>query len=85
MIKVNAKMEGASVEMEETEDHDGCSLISEESVQGSKKRKHKYKRIRTHENESTDSESSSSTKGSIAINQDDECDDGAFCPIVSMT
>ena len=71
--------------MEETGDQNGSSLISEESVQGSKKRKHKYKRITTYENETTDSESSSSTKGSRAINQDDESDDGAFCPIVSMT
>ena len=77
-------MEGASVEIEEIGDQNGASLISEENVQGSKNRKHKYKRIRTHESETTDSESGSSTKGSSVINQD-ESDDGAFCPIVSMT
>ena len=58
-----------------TADHNGLDPISIEVNKISKKRKH--------ENEIRDTEISDVNKQSKPLLDDDESDDGAFCPIVS--
>ena len=59
-----------------TVDQNGLELISTEV-------ENKITKKRKHENEINDTELSDSNKQSRSFTEDDESDDGAFCPIVS--